>query len=287
MSDSQRFQPGDRKIEDGSFWELKMPGHGETIRFRGIHGSDWVQYSRLVLPLGEEGKLVYLFLPPKPGRVDAIRLPDGTTIGSLRQKAQRRLRMIVLDREDECVKVLDLPPSVAKTLDNFRRDHGPLAGYDVEISAYDENGFRKYQANTPPGGSEKLTEDILTDISANLGTVDDFLEVDASVQTILDLVPDSILPTEAEEAWEKGEDEGIEEPPEEEPNAAPREDGPPSTRGALLKTYEEQVERCLLHRIGAVKLWAKEVDLGREPKGPTDLNDDELTKCVKWLKEQV
>ena len=54
----------------------------------------------------------------------------------------------------------------------------------------------------------------------------------------------------------------------------------------MLTSYEEQVERCLLHRIGAVKLWAKEVDLGREPKGPTDLNDAELTKCVTWLKEQ-
>ena len=287
MTDSQRFQPGDRKIQDGNYWELKMPKHGESIRFRGIQGSDWVQYARLVLPLGEDGKMAYIFMPPKPGEVDDVLLPDGSTLGSKRSKAQRRFRMIVLDRADDCVKVLDLPPTVAKTLDVFRENHGDLSRYDVEVSAHDDDaGFRKYQTNTPPGGSEPLSEAILGDIAEALPGIDEYLEVDASAQAVLDRVPDSILPTPSERSWAKEGDEGIEEPPEEKPNAAPLEGGPKSERGALLTSYEEQVERCLLHRIGAVKLWAKEVDLGREPKGPTDLNDAELTKCVTWLKEQ-
>lgn len=57
-------------------------------------------------------------------------------------------------------------------------------------------------------------------------------------------------------------------------------------RVTLLRTFEEQVKRVGVARMECLKQWASEANLGRVPKGPTDLNDTELTACVAWLQQQ-
>jgi hypothetical protein len=95
--------------------------------------------------------------------------------------------------------------------------------------------------------------------------------------------------TEQPEAPQPAESDTPDATPSEEPNASPggaEDAGLPTERAPLLNLMEVEHKKIGRPRPEILADWASSVKRTPEPKGPTDLNVEELQAYVRWLRAQ-
>jgi hypothetical protein len=188
------FEPGTRRIKSGSDI-IKLPKDGNTIRFRQIAGTPWVEYHRIFLKTEENGEaknvMVPFPAPPDDGR--RLLLPDGQTLWDKWAKKQTRYRAIVWSYDDKAVQVLDAPSSVFDQMSKMIAPYGLLDGYDLTITGDSSGPFVKYTVNTPPKGDEPLDGETLGRIDDELPAMLKRQQIATSLEDICERIPGATL----------------------------------------------------------------------------------------------